>query len=368
MIKEGERPLQVPAITKEPGKETKEMSVKRQLEEVVYKGWPVKNPELGAWLDMAFRQPWAKQLEAIKQLPLGLVENLQDRTLAPQPQMVEQAKDAVVLLVARGLQLQANGDPAAFVNNFAIGLALVRQIRHRESPEVFTEARYGESILLYGLYLWLERLGKRPDLLRQTMVLLNEHKTITAKEAGEWPRTPYLIFMNSVAQPEAWVHGFLGSPSEYRRMEADLVTLAWQTPWEKARLQRLVRFLANRGEVSFSWPGPLDYFFYSKFSKDNLSPSDELGVQVPVLLVALCLYQAETGHIAKTLEELTPKFLESVPIDPITGRPSEYRFSRGERVSRGLAPGPKDTPLVPAGQAILTFRRMTFIVPQLSKK
>ena len=74
-------------------------------------------------------------------------------------------------------------------------------------------------------------------------------------------------------------------------------------------------------------------------------------------MVALRLYQAETGKPATSLEELTPKIVEAVPLDPVTRKPIGYRLSKGEDVR--IAPLAQDPTApniqhAPAGQGILT--------------
>ncbi len=92
--------------------------------------------DLSAWLDEVFRQRLNPSLAQTVHLPLGVVEDVQHLTLASSTYQTDAADSAVRLLVARGLQRQAQGDPAGFVDNLASGLALVRQVRHLEPTSV----------------------------------------------------------------------------------------------------------------------------------------------------------------------------------------------------------------------------------------
>jgi len=101
-----------------------------------------------------------------------------------------------------------------------------------------------------------------------------------------------------------------------------------------------------------------------------------------LLKLALRLYQADNGKPAETLDELVPKYLPSIPLDPFDyyGKPFRYRLSRGEEIdwppdpllSGSTIPPPAEPPVaaeppddlfpwlpprprrkIPAGQGIL---------------
>jgi hypothetical protein len=50
------------------------------------------------------------------------------------------------------------------------------------------------------------------------------------------------------------------------------------------------------------------------------------------LCVALKLYQLEENKTAQRLDDLVPKYLPQVPVDPYSGQPFRYRISEGERL------------------------------------
>jgi hypothetical protein len=48
--------------------------------------------------------------------------------------------------------------------------------------------------------------------------------------------------------------------------------------------------------------------------------------------MALALFRIKEGKAARTLEELTPRYLKELPNDPFAERPFGYRVSTGEEI------------------------------------
>src|SRR5262249_15613542 len=61
-------------------------------------------------------------------------------------------------------------------------------------------------------------------------------------------------------------------------------------------------------------------------------PLVECRLRAARLIVALALYQVETGKPAGRLEDLVPRYLAALPADPFSGQPFHYRVSLGERI------------------------------------
>jgi hypothetical protein len=354
--------LEVAQFTRPRGKEP-DTAPFLQLQEVVSRGWPAENARLGAWVDDAFRRPWAEKLAEAARMPPGIVEDLQSVTLWTPLQASDRAADAAALLAARGLQLQARGDPAAFLDHLATGLALVRQVRHRAPSAALPPAWSAQTFLLEGVERWLERLGKRPDLLRRALDLLVTHEQAIAKEGDDHLRANYLVAMNTVNHPESWAGLYLAQRGKEEEPLAALVSLAWRTPWEQARLQRLVRLLANRPGTPLPLPEPLAEYtrlfrystWYERVERDSLT-----RLRAHELMLALRLFQAEMGHSAETLQELTPRILPSLPVDPATGEPFFYRVALWDDRLEQPGEAPRE---VKEGQGILKSKSQTFLVP-----
>jgi hypothetical protein len=298
------------------------------LEDVLNKGWQAGAPERSVLLNQVFHLPWGNQLAQAVRGPLGVLEDVPSMTLDKEPTATRNVTLAAQLLAVRGLQLQAEGDPAAYVEHLATGLALVRQVQHLGPSPVARVARSANLVLLRSVERWLERLGDQPDLLRRVLTLLLEHD-LTNQE-GE---VNYLVARNTLAQPERWVSDYLPAkgPRDVGAGSVALdiwVALAWRTPWEQARAQRQLLAIANydKGAISHSVPDPilnLGSTIWKEFPAVRPTSSD---LALRQLLVALRLYQAETGRPAATVEELVPKVLESLPVDPTTGTPFPCRL------------------------------------------
>ncbi len=286
-------------------------------------------PWVVPWLNETFRDPWAGDLAAAVRRPLGVVGDV--TTMMPHTgwNPNEGASLAVNLLVARGLQLQAEGNPAPFVDHLATALALLRQARHLKPTRVVGLYQSIEPDLLAGLERWLERLDGRPDLLRRVVTLLREHEQASLEELDQSPRADYLVARNAVQRPESWAFGLVWNKNRGSPLAA-LLSPSWRTPWEAARLERLVRQLANLEIAAVPLPPPItraNLFPRLDPHSKITDPRDTTRLRVWELIVALRLYQAEIGRPARTLEELTPRILDSVPKVRGTGEPFGYRLS-----------------------------------------
>ena len=239
----------------------------------------------------------------------------------------------------------------------------------------------------------MARQDKRPDLLRQVLALLVAHSRAGLKDKDDPLRADYLLALKRVSQRGNWF--FLHS---WHRSGPDplswMAMLAWQPQWEQDRLQRIVRQEAFNWDRSLPLPEPLRGFPFSELFTKNLAfnkhtPVDYSFVAAHELLLALCIHRAEKGQPAKTLQELTPTILDTLPVDPATGKPFDYRLSRWEYVRVGMVHFPVekgyleiadimmpslwlepedldldfDLPWALAGQGILTSLDCTFLVP-----
>ena len=89
------------------------------------------------------------------------------------------------------------------------------------------------------------------------------------------------------------------------------------------------------------------------------------------LKLALRWYQADNGKPADNLDELVPKYLPSIPLNPYDGKPFRYQLSRGEEIVLPLDPGKVvaagaiHTQKAAPGQGVLwsTSKDRVFLVP-----
>lgn len=72
------------------------------------------------------------------------------------------------------------------------------------------------------------------------------------------------------------------------------------------------------------------------------------------LAAALALYQVREGKTAELLDDLKPRYLAELPIDPYSGQPFQYRLSKGEKIELLRADGGQiDMLHVQAGDVVL---------------
>ena len=353
-------------------------------------GWPGDDPELTAWLNRIIAGQWLGMLKEAADMPPGVVEDLRNVTYMSRQPAAENCQMITLALAARGLQRQAAGDDETFVENLRIGLSLSLAMRHRAPIGDVYRGRESEVLLLKALDRWLERLHGRPDLLHQALDVLSQYVD-APKGDDEQDLMEDLMIMNMVNDPIPLLKYSLTFTGDSRiddpnaQMEAQWVATAWLAPWEQERQQRILRVLfwgnhAQRQALQLYGTGSLSWYVYMRGKPNKLT--NVSMERAGLLKLALRLYQADNGKPAETLDELVPKYLPSIPLDPFDyyGKPFRYRLSRGEEIdwppdpllSGSTIPPPAEPPVaaeppddlfpwlpprprrkIPAGQGIL---------------
>src|SRR5207253_839300 len=209
----------------------------------------------------------------------------------------------------------------------------------------------------------------------------------------------YASLLERLDDPARWFNSRRASTAE---LERELLALALQTPWER---QRAVRFLhaltrSRLKEIQTPyWRLPLQ----ARLENSNAVSADEAclttfvpegknasfapgqwqrlladsrillrlfafwprpkpanvasalcRVRAARLKLALALYQAREGKPATSLEDLVPRYLEELPLDPFSGGPFQYRISAGQPIEwrHDGAADPAQSTVIPAGQGI----------------
>jgi hypothetical protein len=328
-----------------------------RLEKAVREGRPETDLELSAWLDRVFSEsstgpddkPWPVLVAEAAALPIGIYEPPQlVSTVAVSAAALDNARRMAQVLLARGLQVQANNNPGAFVEFFRIVVTLARSMRNGGGVLALERASEVERRALVAAERWLERLGPGAAKLPRTVAQV----AAAADDPAPFDPRPYhladrYVIRGMMQAPAGWLALGLapaGSNPDRVAPEADLVAFAWSVPWEKERTRRLVG-LAPEGldrtrlvVLAAGRPGAGVLLGRNRSMAELTDTETLLRVlrRAVMLKCAIRAYQAEHGSAPPALEDLvTRHYLERVPSDPYAdGHPFGYRVSAGETLRR----------------------------------
>jgi hypothetical protein len=369
------------------------------LQDVLIKGWPKEDKEFSHWLDLMFQGKWFKQVYKAARLPLGVVydpRHAEVTTFYPHIDTIKQMTD---LLMARALQFQHQKKFDEALEQFDTLLGLARQLRNHGAVTPCLVARNMERACLSAHKDWLQELGQRPVLLKKSLELLRHHESLLPDRLDSG-KAEYFYFQNTIGQTFDPSVLWRGTPRQ-TALRTAAWTMAWQVPWEKERQNRLTNAIyqawtQRAGEpfwkhlaeeehdrqqgairpdvfpsVAMELGLPSKEGPGSRLNADSwgrlvlkswawlvcsprLWPPDELAfLRGELLATALALYQAENGKALAKLDDLVPRYLPSLPIDPFSGRAFHYRSSGGEKITvRSLSGGTK-TFILRAGQHLV---------------
>lgn len=284
---------------------------------------------------------------------LGTLEDPRDLTLNSPMRYLHSLTGADALLLARGLKAQSAGDPEQFVADFAVVLNLCRTVRNKSVQGCALAGRRMESRAVEGLQRWLERLRGRDDLLARIDQLIVEHDAVSGNDLADVRLADQVVLRNTFdrsgeALRRQWRHSETSEETRQRMdVEADLVGVAWQMPWEKMRHDRLIA-RGNTAGYGYQTPdSPFRGLPHISWQPHLLSQlltmprggfaDAEARVQADRraarLLIAIRRFEMKHNRPPEVLDQLVPEFLPAVPTDPFSQKPFRYRLSAGEEIA-----------------------------------
>jgi len=331
--------------------------------DVIEKGWPSNDGEFVIWFDAMMAGKWVKKAHDAARLPLGVVDDPRRLNSFSLMTDVQTTREFASLLAARSIQRQTQGKFKEALEDLETVLGLSRQVRNH-SPTIYSLVGLAlERTAVTGLERWLQAVGPNVELLKKAQAMMEFHQANMPDLLDPY-RAEYLIVSNTS------VTDYL-KMLRYRRddrIQTDLLEFAWQVPWEKERRRRLAsghfqeamrlhktpywEVLAQQREVDSKARGinmhSMSGFYWTQYVLSLTTGRryfPPVSVRGGLLITALARYQAEQGKAAKKLDDLVPRYLPALPIDPYSGKPFQYRvWVKQENPEPAPVPGANEQP------------------------
>jgi hypothetical protein len=331
---------------------------------------------------------WLAKVDEAARLPIGPIE-------APrgdgQPLSVRHLPNCRLLTV-RLHGLAAQESPGRGLEHLTQILVLSRCMRLKASLEAYQAGVESEAIGLEGMEKLLRAHGRTdPKLMRRALDELIRHVAETPPPV-DCLKTECYRAGGFVLVPNSWTFELPGAGGPQRIPEPWLtrgLVLSMELPWESERKTRLWQAVwagLFRTIETPHWQLPQDAAVLidatpatQRILRGWLPAADGsslTGVQLARLLdaswlsnerlfcpveqlhaaasrshwqvearrqaAALQLYQLEERKIAQKLDDLVPKYLPVLPVDPYSGKAFSYRISAGEQIENLGAVPPGD--------------------------
>ncbi len=321
-------------------------------------------------------EDWLGRVAAASRLPTGMIETPRSDGQAPNLRHLTMVPRMTDRLRALTEAERKAGRADAALEHVAQILALSRNLRHKAPIDSYVVGIETEAAALAAVDDWLAAARPDPDLLRRMLDELNRHAA-NVPTPLDCLQTECFRAGGLLALPAGWVR----SPERIRdRWLAGVITLSLELPWEDERKTRLWQIVwaglfraletppwelpavsepngasdATRNilrawlpaasgpgasltqadvarQLDASWLAD-EHLFASVERLRAASLGASWRLDTERLTTALALYQLATGKPAQRLEDLAPKYLPQLPLDPYSGQPYRYRISDGEHI------------------------------------
>ena len=290
--------------------------------------------------------------------PVGIYEHPQLIGPTTTSQSLDNARRLATVVLLRGLQAQAAGDPLRFVGGLRVSLALAASLRNKSVVAALHAGYMVERTTASAVQSWLTAMPAEPGLVRtavrvwaltQAVALLQE-----ADDRAPFDPRPNLLAERYLLRewlkgPSQWLPDRLtpsGGQRDAANPEADLVGFAWTVPWERERTRRLLGLGFEAGfppprARALVWDRPGAELLLARRPSPEELATDERNARVvrraTLLRAAVRLYQERAGSVPAALEDLVAaKVLPAVPLDPFDDRPFRYRVQARDDPFRGV--------------------------------
>lgn len=346
--------------------ENHEPTMYEQAEKAMKEGWPKDDDKLDRWLDILFAGDWDEKLYQVRDMPLAVLVNLRTinyGTLLPE---VQECREACFLLNVRAARWQSQGKQAEALEDMLTALALANHVRNYGPTISLLVGNSIEAITLEQLDRWLAKGKPGSELLRQALQQMTEYEQ-RVPPIEQTLHVEYLTALHSLDNIDLLL-GERFSP---------LVKLSRQVPWEKERQWRFLHFLgqldqeylavlpdqryalekiqergqppyylaATRSSEEIQATGPAHRLIEAAGGLHRIIGSEGWSTGYRVydnylfrarfwgiyhrraaqLKIALALYEAERGHAPAHFQQLVPRYLPELPVNPFTGEPFAER-------------------------------------------
>lgn len=340
------------------------------LERVARFGTPEEIQKLKPWLDEVFKDNWATLLNELDGKPLGVFEDPRDLDYLSTDEDPKSFREMMFALRARGNeQLQTEGDILAPVRFAPGALAACRTARNLSGWRTPHIALQAEELVLHGISEWIAELDGPVDQVRLLHSVLARHEREMPVGVDDPFWADRVIMRNTVDRVGTWLPQLLdprsargSKASAQAEAEAEVIGIAWNVPWERARRDRILRVFSHADmRVDQAWLSGIH--LRPRWRTDRGGRLGDLDRRCETLRravrlqVAVRLYQLERGEAPTSLERLVPDYLPAVPLDPYSGQPFRYRLSTTESIEVGgpgrpPQPGPLGLAAAEVGGAI----------------
>jgi hypothetical protein len=325
-----------------------------------------------------WNKPWLATIKDVHRLPTGVLEI--PRKDGSQPNLGHLA--GCRKLTDMLLEEAKKKEPGPALEHLAQILALSRNLRNRAPVQSCIVGIHAEEDALEGLNRWLARGKPTPKLLRQALDELNRHAKETPPPRSCLEAESYRSF-GALDAPTTWSFKQRGAAERIEEpWLAGGIAVSLEMPWEaerNARIWQLVWAGLFRAVETPHWelPATIEELHTEKAATATilrpwLAAADGSGMtraQLARLMdaswivderlfcdvsrlrgaatrsrwrvdaarqaLALSLYQLEQGKPAQALQDLVPKYLPELPVDPYSGKSFLYSAERRQLWSTG---------------------------------